>query len=400
MTMTTDAAVYYDMYDRDILAYPYEIYRRLREEAPLYYNDRLDFYAVSRYDDFMSVVTDKNTYISGRGMSFPLVKSGMPMPEGLFICEDDPGHTIHRNLVSRLFTPRAISGLEPAIRTLFDEVFDTVAGRDSFDFQKDVAVKIPVQVIGMLVGLPKEDQVELHEIVHKSLNDPNPNSYEEGMGTMVDAARFFNDYLDWREQNPTDDVMTQLLNVEFEDATGTRRRLRRGEIVTYLGLVTSAGSDTTASALGWAAKILGDHPDQRRELADDPSLIPNAAEEVLRYEPPSYDFCRVASRDVEFYGQTVPAESTMVVLPGAANRDPRQFPDGDTFDIHRQPGTIFTFSFGTHFCLGAALARLELRIGMETLLARYRDWTVDYPNTEMTTSVDTRAWELLPIAIG
>jgi cytochrome P450 len=395
MTMT-DAGVYYDMYNRDILAYPYEIYRRLRDEAPLYYNPGYDFYLVSRFDDVMQVVCDRETFISGRGMSFPLLKSGAEMPEGLFICEDDPGHTIHRNLVSRLFTPRAISGLESQIRLLFSDVFDSVAGLERFDFQKDVAVKIPVQVIGMLIGLPKEDQVQLHEIAHESLNNPNSNM-DHGMG---EAAAFFNEYLDWREKNPTDDVMTQLLNVEFEDATGTRRRLRRGEIVTYLNLIVSAGSDTTASALGWAAKVLADYPDQRHELADDPSLIPNAAEEVLRYEPPSCNVGRFTTRDVEFYGQTVPADSIMMVVPGAANRDDRQFPYGDWFDIHRKPGTIFTFSFGTHFCLGAALARLELRIGMETLVQRYRDWTVDFDHATMTTSVDTRAWENLPVEIG
>jgi cytochrome P450 len=193
--------------------------------------------------------------------------------------------------------------------------------------------------------------------------------------------------------------MTQLLNMELEDETGTKRRLRREEIVTYLTLITSAGSDTTALEIGWAAKLLSDHPDQRQQLANDPTLYASAVEEVLRYESVSYHFCRSVAKGVQFHDTTVPADSVMVVLPGAANRDERQLTDPDTFDIRREPGQILTFSFGPHFCLGAALARLEIRVVLEATLGRFPDWVVDEDGAKLTKGIDTRGWETLPVSV-
>jgi cytochrome P450 len=193
--------------------------------------------------------------------------------------------------------------------------------------------------------------------------------------------------------------MTQLLNMELEDETGVKRPLRRDEMVTYLTLITSAGSDTTAMAIGWAAKLLDDHPDQRRALAGDPSLLPGAVEEVLRYESVSYSFCRSVATDAEFHGRTVPADSVLVVLPGAANRDERQFADPETFDIRREPSQHFTFSFGPHFCIGAALARLEMRLVLEAVLERFPEWSVDHDDAELTKGIDTRGWERLPVSV-
>jgi cytochrome P450 len=393
---TTAPAVAYDMYDRAIYASPYETYRRLRDEAPIYYNDSYDFHAVSRFDDVLRVLTDRDAFLSGRGSTYSNIKADVQIPEGLFVAEDDPIHAVHRGLVSRLFTPRSINGLEPRIRALCDEMFDSVAGLGRFDFMKDVAVKIPVRVIAMLVGLPESDHAELHEIAHQTEN----STQEVALAGISAMAGFFDEYLAWREGHPTDDIMSQLLTMEFEDQTGTIRHLSRQEMVTFLVLVTSAGSDTTATALGWAAKVLADHPDSRRELADDLSLVTGAAEEVLRIEPPSYHFARYVARDVEFHGTTVPEGSVIVVVPGAANRDERHFPEADRFDIGRKPGTIFTFSFGTHFCLGAALARLELRIGIETMLQRFGgQWTVDEEQAVMREAVNTRGYEHLPVEV-
>jgi cytochrome P450 len=220
------------------------------------------------------------------------------------------------------------------------------------------------------------------------------------MDGLIESAGWFNQYLDWRAEHPTDDLMTQILNVEFDDETGTRRRLRREEIVTYLTLITSAGSDTTAQAIGWAGKLLGDHPEQRRELVADTSFVHHAVEEVLRYESVSYHFCRWVAADAEFHGKTVPSQSVMVVLPGAANRDERQFADPNTFDIHRTPSQILTFSLGPHFCLGASLARLEMRVVLEEVLARFPNWVVDESNSDLTKGIDTRGWETLPVSVA
>ena len=399
MTMTP-TTINYDMFDRDIYASPYPVYRRLRDEAPLYYNEKYDFYAVSRYDDVARVLTDRETFISGKGGVYNIITAGVEMPEGLFIFEDPPRHTVHRNLVSRLFTPRAVNGLEPQIRDLCAEVLDTLVGAERFDFMSDLALQIPIKVIGMLLGLPRGDQAELHAIFHQTMHADTADPSKPAFEGIVKSAEWFNQYLDARAQSPTDDLMTELLHMELEDETGTRRQLRREELITYLTLITSGGSDTTAQAVGWTAKLLSDHPEQRRELVQDRSLVRNAVEEILRYESVSYHFCRVLADDAEFHGETVPAGSVMVMLPGSANRDERHVADPDRFDIHRDPSQIFTFSFGPHFCLGASLARLELRLVLEAVLDHFPEWTVDEDNARLTEGIDTRGWDTLPVALG
>lgn len=396
----TPTAVSYDMFDRDIYASPYPVYKRLRDEAPLYYNESYDFYAVSRFDDASRVLGDRETFISGKGGVYNIISAGVEMPEGLFIFEDPPRHTVHRGLVSRLFTPRAVDGIEPQIRDLCVEVVDSLAGAEHFDFMQDLAFQIPIKVIGMLLGLPRGDQAALHAIFHQTMHADTADPSKPAFAGIVESAAWFNQYLDWRTEHPTDDVMSQLLNMELEDETGTRRRLRREEIVTYLTLIASGGSDTTAQAVGWAAKLLGDHPEARRELLDDRSLLHTAVEEVLRYESVSYHFCRSVASDAEFYGHTVPTSSVLVVLPGSANRDERHFADPDTFDIHREPSQIFTFSFGPHFCLGASLARLEMRVLLDAVLDRFPEWTVDEDRAELTKGIDTRGWDALPVSVG
>ena len=261
-------------------------------------------------------------------------------------------------------------------------------------------MRLPVQVIGALVGVPKADQQSLLETFQKSMHEGSADPEADFGRGALDAAVWFNDYLDWREKNPADDVMTQLMKFEFEDETGTRRTLRRDEIVTYLTLITAAGSDTTATAISWAGSLLGDHPDQRHELRDDPGLLPQAVEEVLRVEPPSYHYCRWSKKDTEFHGTTIPAESIVVMIPPAANRDETKWEDPERFDIHRKPFQHFTFSFGPHFCLGANLAKMEARIALESILARIPDWTCDYENASLTKGIDTRGWETLPVDIG
>jgi cytochrome P450 len=396
----TDAGVYYDMYDRDVFASPYETFRRLRNEAPVYYNEKYNFYALSRHEDLGRVLGDRETFISGKGMVYNIIAMDFEMPPGLFITEDPPMHTVHRGIVSRLFTPRAVSSLEGQVRSLAEEITDELAGRDQFDFMRDFALRLPVQVIGMLVGVPKKDQDDLLAVFQKNLHEGSADPEQQLLQGILDSAAWFNEYLDWREKNPSDDVMTQLMQFEFEDETGTTRTLRRDEIVTYLTLITSAGSDTTATAIGWAGSLLSDHPDQRRELVENPSLIPQAFEEVLRYEPPSYHMCRWSTKDAEFHGQTIPAESIVVMVPPAANRDETKWDEPDRFDILRKPAQIFTFGFGPHFCLGANLAKVEGRVALETILTRIPEWTVDYDNASLTKGIDTRGWESLPVRVG
>jgi cytochrome P450 len=396
MVTITSAGVHFDMYDRELYASPYETYRRLRNEAPLYYNEEFDFYAVSRFEDAVRVLGDRETFSSAKGPVYQIAKLGIDMPDGLFIGEDPPRHTIHRSLVSRLFTPRAVSRIEPQIDELFNAAADALRGITEFDFVRDFANMLPIQVIGMLLGLPESDHVSLRAAFHQAQNASTADPEADSFAGMIEAARWFTEYLDHREQHPTDDLMTQLLNVEFEDETGTRRLLRRDELLTFLTLITGAGSDTTVNAIAWMGMTLSEHPDQRRLLLEDHSYLSSAVEEVLRFEPPSYHLARVVVSDVEFHGETVPAGSLLVVLPGAANRDDRHYLHGDEFDIARSPSQTFTFSYGPHFCLGASLARLETRIAMQAALRCFPEWHIDRDRAEMTTGIDTRGWDSLP----
>ena len=399
---TTTAQPYFDPYDWDIRVDPYPAYRRLRDEAPLYRNDEFDFYALSRFDDVEAVFVDRETFISGRGISINSVQSGAPVPPGLFIAEDPPVHTRHRSIVSILFTPKQIGSLEPAIRDFCTSVLDELADRDEFDFVGELASQVPMRVIGMLLGIPPSDQPLLRERFESSMQRAYAPNAERDIAaeTMAMGYEVFGEYLDWREQNPSDDVMTQLLTREFEDETGTMRRLTRQELLTFLILIASGGSDTTSRLMGWIGSVLGDNPSVRHELADDPGLIPRAIEEVMRLEPPSYHSARYVARDVEIHGEVVPEGSCLLLLLGAAGRDERRFPDPDTLDIRREIGRHLSFGYGQHFCLGAALARLESRVLLEEVLRRYPDWAVDHDRARLTPGFITRGWETLPVSVG
>jgi cytochrome P450 len=388
---------YYDPYDVDIHEDPYPHFRRLREEAPLYYNDRYEFFALSRFGDVENGFRDHGTYSSARGTVLEAFRNNFQPPLGFFINEDPPLHTAHRGILSRVFTPRRVSALEPRMRAYCAEVLDPLVGNDRFDFAADLGAKMPMRVIGMLLGIPEEDQEDIRQEGDARLRR------EPGKPSSYTSDRFAGDgafgaYLDWRAEHPSDDLMTDLLNVEFEDDSATVRKLTRDEILVYVKMLASAGNETTNRMIGWTGKILGDHPDQRRELVADRSLLVNAVEEILRYEPPSINGLRVLTSDVELHGETVPAGSPVMLLRGSANRDDRAFPDGDRFDIHRKVGHHLSFGYGIHFCLGAALARMEGRVALDEVLNRFPDWEVDTANAELDTSI-VRGWKTLPVAI-
>ncbi|WP_371259273.1 cytochrome P450 [Mycobacterium sp. GA-1285] len=372
---------------------PYAVFARLREEAPLYYNTKHDFYALSRFDDVNKAVIDHQTFISGRGALLEVIKSGMEIPPGTLIFEDPPIHNIHRNLLSRVFTPRKVQALEPQIREFTSRCLDPLIGADKFDFVNDLGAQMPMRVIGMLLGIPEADQRRVTEHGEATLQSDSVD--------LLATGEVFAEFIDYRTDHPSDDIMTDLLNAEFEDETGSRRRLRREELLMYLTVIATAGSETTTRLIGWAGKTLADYPDQRAELVADPSLIPQAIEEILRWEPPALQIARYVTRDVEYYGQTVPEGSAMLMLVGAANRDHRRFPpDGDVFDIHRELHSHMTFGAGTHFCMGNALARLEGRIALEEILKRFPTWEVDWPNARPSQTTAVRGWESMPTFVN
>ncbi len=396
MTTTSSSDVYYDTYDVAINADPYPIYRRLREEAPVYYNGTHDFFAVSHFADVEKGLLDAQTYISGKGGIIELIKADIEMPPGVIIFEDPPTHTIHRRLLSRAFTPRRVAELEPKIREFCANSLDPIVGTDRFDFIADLGARMPMQVISMLLGIPESDQEAVRDHVDANLRTEAGEPMQVSENFVTGAM--FADYVEWRAEHPSDDIMTELLHVEFVDETDTVRKLTRNELLTYLEVLAGAGNETTTRLIGWTAKVLADHPHQRAELVADPSLIPNAIEEILRYESPAPHVGRcVAKQDLVVHGTEVPAGSVMLFLLGSANRDDRRFPNGDSFDIHRNDGRHLTFGNGIHLCMGAALARMEGVIALEEVLTRFPEWDVDVDNARLSPTSTVRGWETLPV---
>jgi len=390
--------VYWDPFDRDIARDPYPVYQRLRAEAPLYYNDRHDFYAVSRAVDVDSALADWKTFSSSRGPILEIIKAGIEIPSGTLLMEDPPAHDLHRALLARVFTPRRISSLEPQIRALCTRSLDRLAGAGSFDFMTDFANEVPMRVIGMLLGIPEPDQEAIRERTDANLRTEPGQQMK--VGTVIGSTDLFGDYIDWRVEHPSDDLMTELLRAEFTDSRGVTRTLNRQEILTYVSVVAGAGNETTARLLGWLGSLLAGHPGQRAELADDPGLIPNAIEEALRLEPTGHAVARYVAADVELYGTTVPAGSAMMILLASANRDADRWQDPDRFDIHRTVSALRTFGYGLHYCLGAALARLEARVALEEFLKRFPRWDVDWDKLSLSSTSTVRGWATLPITVG
>src|SRR4051794_3837308 len=279
VTITSDSTVNWDPYDVALDADPYPTFKRLRDEAPLYYNATHDFFALSRFEDVERGCLDPATFISGKGGILELIKAGIEMPPGILIFEDPPTHTIHRRLLSRMFTPKRVAALEPKIRDFCARSLDPYIGSGGFDFVADYGADIPMWTIGMLLGIPEADQVAIRDQTDDNLRT------NEGEPMIVDAERLgngslFEEYIDWRADHPSDDIMTELLHAEFTDETGTVRKLTRAELLTYLAVVAGAGNETTARLIGWAGNGLAGHPHTRRQPGEDRSPIPGPTADV------------------------------------------------------------------------------------------------------------------------
>jgi cytochrome P450 len=395
-----DSEIYYDPYDFEIDSDPYPIWKRLRDERPLYYNERYDFYALSRFEDVERASVDWKTYISSRGTVIEIIKSGIELPAGSIIFEDPPTHDVHRGLLSRVFTPRKVAAIEPKVREFCARSLDPLVGSGRFDFIRDLGAQMPMRTIGMLLGIPESDQEALRDRIDEGLRLEEGSMPDRSQLNPEEIAnRGFADYIDWRAEHPSDDLMTELLTAEFEDEKGDRRRLTRTEVLSYVNLLASAGNETTTRLIGWTGKVLAEHPDERRALVEDPGLIPNAIEELLRYEAPSPVQARYVARDVEHHGRAVPEGSVIVLLNASANRDERKFDDPDRFDIRRRIGHHLSFGYGIHFCLGAALARLEGRVALDEVLKRFPSWDVDWDHAVQARTSTVRGWERLPVTV-
>ena len=398
MASSPTVELYYDPFDYEIDDDPYPVWQRMRAEAPLYFNDKYNFYALSRYDDVASALPDWQTYRSGRGTTADILFSGIEVPPGILLFEDPPLHDLHRRLLSRVFTPRRMLAVEDLVRDFCSRALDPLRDSDGFDFVADVGAIMPMRTIGYLLGIPEEGQQQIRDRNDESITVGSQQDGTTGVSATIfqDSITMFAEYIEWRSTHPSDDLMTELLNAEVEEPDGTRRPLERAEVLAYTAMIAGAGNETTARLIGFMGQLLGEHPDQRRELVADPSLIPSAVEETLRYEPPSPVQARYVARNVELYGHTVTEGSYMLLLNGSADRDETKFTEPNRYDIHRKGGHL-SFGQGLHFCLGSALARLEARVAFEEVLKRWTDWDVDYGNASRARTSSVRGWARLPV---
>ncbi len=376
---------------------PYPVFARMRAEAPLYYNEHHDFYAVSRFADVQRGLVERDTFLNSHGDLLDLLKAGVEFPPGTLIYEEPPLHTIHRALISRVFTPRAMNAIEPTVRDFCIRRLDELSGSGGFDYVQDFARFIPMRVFGMLLGIPEEDQLGIVEHVEAGLRreEGEAQDYSEGFN----SGEYYAPFVDYRYENPTEDLITRLMTTQFTDEEGTERTLSREEVLGYLNILAGAGNETTNRLIGWTGKLLGERPEVRHEVAADRSLIPQTVEEALRFEPSSMYVGRYVGRDTEFHGQPVPEGSALLCCVGSANRDETVFEHADRFDIHREIGHHLTFGYGPHFCLGAALARLEARVALDEVLNRFPDWELDVDNCRLGLMAGVRGWESLPVTI-
>jgi cytochrome P450 len=358
---------------------PYPVYRRLLEEAPLYRNSELDFYALSRFRDVLQASLDWKTYSSRDGVTLERIDTTLFEVTPMMIFMDPPRHDRLRKLVSSVFTPRKVAQLEPFVRGLAKDLLDPLLRSGSGDFVADFAAPLPREVIFTLLGVPESDRVPLRRWMDTALErDPDtPAIPPRAIEASMHLVKYWFQLVEEYRKRPRPGLIADLIQAQIEDETGQATRLTDGEIAGFCALLGAAGNETVTRLLANAAVLFHRYPAEWEKLRATPAKIPQAIEEVLRFWSPSQYQGRTVTRDVEWYGQTVPAGSRILLLTGAANRDPREFPEPDRFDIDRPLSQHLGFGYGVHFCLGAALARLEARVALEEFLARFPRYEVD-----------------------
>lgn len=374
-------AVEFDPLSDEFFEDPTETYRRLRDEAPVYFNERYGFYALSRFADVLAASRDWRGFSSAHGIDLLTLTRD---PEEIrsyriILMMDPPEHDRLRALVSRVFTPRAVSQLEPMVREVIRSLLDSLDDRDRFDAVTDFSGPFPVEIISRMLGVPEADRQQIRHWVDVSLHrepghiEPTP----EGMEATLAAGTYFYELAVEKRRNPGDDMLSRLTQVTVDRGDGQETGLDDAEIAGFASLLGGAGAETVTKLLGNAVVLFDRHPEQWRKVRDDHGRIPGAVEEILRYLPPSQYQGRYSQEERTFEGGTIPAGFPVLLLTGAATRDPRQFADADTFDIEREPSVALGFGHGVHACLGAALARLESRIALEEIATRWQRLEVD-----------------------
>jgi cytochrome P450 len=375
---------------------PYPIYRRLRDEAPVYHNEDIGFYALSRYADVLAAHKDPVTFISSRGVTLEGGESG----QDLLITKDPPVHEWHRRVVSRVFTPRRVSGLEPFMRRRCGELLDRFRDASRFDVVEDFSIQLPLSVIGELLGIPESMRQDVHHLADRLFTrDESGTVSEDAAAAQVELATLLHGLVVERRKNLGDDVISLLIRSEVTDDQGNSWYLSDEELATRVLELAFAGHETVARLIANGVVALAWYPDQRAELVADRSLIPNAVEEMLRWDAPSHYQGRWTSTDVTMHGVTIPADSRVILVTGAANHDDRVYDEPELFDIHRAIDMTVSFGYGVHYCLGAALARLETRIAFDEFLARFPDYGLDESGITRMRSSNVRGLASLPVVL-
>ena len=394
--------VEFDPFSREFFDDPLPIYARLREEAPCYHSERYDFYAFSRFDDLVAIHRDTERFTSTHGLTYEQLSDPDfdTTANRSLIMMDPPEHTRYRKLVSRSFTPRAMAGYEDMIRAQMAEYLDPLMGRDEFDLVGEFSAPFPVEIICALLGI--DDREKRQHIRH--LADITLHR-EEGEATggaaaheaMIEQAMLFYEFAAHKRSHPGDDICTALIEARVETEDGELASLTDEEIAGFCSLLGAAGSETVTKAVANAAVLFHRHPDQWQKVKDDPTRIPDAVEEVLRYWAPSQYQGRMSTTGMEWHGVTVPAGKPVFLLTGAANHDEREFTDPDAFDIDRDQRLAISLGHGVHTCLGAALARMETAVAIDEIRRRWPDFTVDEDRCERVQMSNVAGYSTVPV---
>lgn len=395
--MNSSRELVFNPYDYEFHEDPYPTYARLRDEAPVYHNPELGFFALSHHADVLAGFKDTARLSNSHGVTLDPAATG-PHAElaSSFLAMDAPRHTRMRNLVSRGFTPRRVVQLEPRIRSLAAEYLDPLRGRGEIDVIRDFAARLPMDVISELLAVPRADRDALRGWADAMLER------EEGVQDVTPAGvegffklrEYFTALIAERRRRPGSDLVSALFDAEIDG-----EKLGDDEIKAFCNLMIVAGNETTTKLIGNCVYWLWRHPDQRRLLAADQSLVPGWIEETLRYDNSTQIIARTASCDLEVCGVVIPRGSRVLLLIGSANRDPAVFADPDRYDVRRNQTEMVSFGHGAHFCLGASLARLEARVSLEELWQRFPSLEVREHEAVRVHSVNVRGFSSLPVAV-
>lgn len=399
--MTTSQVVF-DPFSADFFNGPYETYRRMREEAPVYYSAEYDFYALTRHADVSFAFKDFETYSSAYGVDLAMVRTGQKVPAKMIISMDPPEHRHMRSLVNKVFTPRAISALQDMVSQQIDRYLAGVDPQE-FDVVADFSAYFPVEVITAMLGVPAELRQQVRLWIDEQLHrEPGQIEVSEpGVEAMAQTWLMYYDLIKQRRAEPRDDMISRLISAEIEREDGELARLRNSEIAGFATLLGGAGAETVTKLIGAAVVMFARHPEQWQRLREDRGKIPAAIEELLRYEAPAQYNVRRSQREIHLHGVTIPQGKPVFLVGGSANRDPDAWTDPDTFDIDRDrtEAQNLGFGYGIHSCLGAALARLECSIALDRLLDFMPRYEVAWGRCERVSMQNVAGWAHVPVRV-